>query len=120
MGVTLSSRGYSSRSGSGGDNADEQGQPVGREVLFSRGGVKPPRLDQGQVLTTPMVAKVLVEFDSYRSKVRRESGDYFERRPALLLKVVDIVHKETLAFRYFLGAAHIATCHTYSARRRAA
>ena len=56
----MSSRGYSSKSGSGGDNSDEQGQSVGREVLFSRGGVKLPRLDQDQVLTTAMVAKVLL------------------------------------------------------------
>ena len=54
-----------------------------------------------------MVAKVLVEFDSYRSKVRRESGDGFERRPGLLSEVVGIVHQEALAFCYFKGAARI-------------
>ena len=58
----MSSRGYSSRSGSGGDNADEQGQLVGREMLFSWAGVKPPRLDQDQVLTTAMVAKYWLNF----------------------------------------------------------
>ena len=49
----------------------------------------------------------MVEFDSYRSKVRRESGDGFERRPALLSDVVNIVRQEALAFRYFKGAARI-------------
>ena len=96
----MSSRGYSSRSGGGGDNADEKGQSVGRDVLFSRGGVKPPRLDQDQVLTTAMVTIFLVRFESYQSKVRRESGDGFERRPAPLSEVVDIVHQEAFAFLF--------------------
>ena len=54
-----------------------------------------------------MVTKFLVEYASYRSKVRRESGDGFERQPTLFLEVVDIVHQEVLAFRYFKGAARI-------------
>ena len=49
-----------------------------REVLFSRGGVKSSRLDQDQLLTTAMVAKVLVDYHRYRSKVRQDSGDDFE------------------------------------------
>ena len=76
-------------------------------MLFSQDGVKPARLDQDQVLTTAMVVMIFAEYGSCYSKVHRESGDGFERRPALLSEVVDIVHQETLAFRYFKGATRI-------------
>ena len=39
--------------------------------------------------------------------MRRESGDGFERRPALPSELVDIVHQNAIVFRYFKGAPRV-------------
>ena len=67
-----------------------------------------------------MVAKVLVEYGNHWSRVRRESGDGFERRPALLSEVVDIVHQEALTLCYFKGAACIDDAELGSSLERVA
>ena len=56
LGVTKSRR---SRSG-GNDIAGDESQRYGPEVLFSRGGVSPPRLEHGETLTAALVATFLV------------------------------------------------------------
>ena len=94
----------SRRSSSGGnDIAVDEGQRFGPEVLFSRGGVSPPRLKDGETLTAALVATFLVTYDSYKKTVRREAGDGFERRPVELAEVVDLVHQDALSMRYFDG-----------------
>ena len=47
-----------SRRSSGGGNgiAGDEGQRYGPEVLFSRGGVSPPRLEHEETLTAALVA----------------------------------------------------------------
>ena len=83
----------SRRPSGGGDGiAVDAGQRFGREVLFGRGGVSPPRLDHEETLTAALVAAFSVTYDSYKKTVRREGGDSFERRPAELSEVVDLVH----------------------------
>ena len=69
-------------SGGGNDIAGDESQRYGSEVLFSRGGVSPPRLEHAKTLTAALVATFLVNCDSYKKTVRREAGDVFLRRPA--------------------------------------
>ena len=97
LGVTMSRR---LRNGGDGIVVDE-GQSFGPEVRFSRGGVSPPRLEHGETLTAALIATFLVTYDSYKKTVRREAGDGFERRPAELSAVVDLVHQDALSMRYF-------------------
>ena len=94
-------------SGGGNDIAGDGGQRYGPEVLFSRGGVSPPRLEHGKTLTAALVATFLVNYDSYKNTVRREAGDDFERRPAELSEVVDLVHRDALSMRYFDGIGNL-------------
>ena len=65
-------------SGGGNDIAGDEGQSYGPEVLFSRGGVSPPRLEHEETLTAALVATCLVNYDSYKKTVRREAGGSFE------------------------------------------
>ena len=53
-------------SGGGNDIAGDEGQRYGPEVLFSRGGVSPPRLEHEETLTAALVATFLVNYDSYK------------------------------------------------------
>ena len=94
-------------SGGGNDIAGDEGQRYGPEVLFSRGGVSPPRLKHEETLTAALVATFLVNYDSYKKYVRREAGDGFERRPAELSEVVDLVHQDALSMRYFNGVGNL-------------
>ena len=72
-------------------------------MLFSRGGVSPPRSEHGETLTSALVATFSITYNSYRNAVRREAGDRFEPRPAELSEVVDLVHQDALSVRYFDG-----------------
>ena len=66
----------SRRSNGGGDGpAVDEGQNFGPEVLFSRSGVSPPRLEHGETRTAALVATFLVTYGSYKRAVRREAGD---------------------------------------------
>ena len=76
-------------------------------MLFSRGGVSPPILEHGETLTAALVATFLVNYDSYKKTVRREAGDGFERRPAELSEVVDLIHQDALSMRYFDGVGNL-------------
>ena len=103
LGVTMSRR-----PSSGGDGtAVDEGRSFGPEVLFSRGGVSPPRLEHGETLTAALVSTVLVTYDSYKKTVWREAGDGFQRRPAELSEVVDLVHQDALSMRYFDGTGNL-------------
>ena len=93
LGVKMSRR----LSGGGNDIAGDEGQRYGPKVLFSRGGVSPPSLEHEETLTTALVATFSVNYDSYKKTVRREAGDGFERRPAELSEVVDLVHQDALS-----------------------
>ena len=75
----------------------DEGQSFGPEVLSSRGGVSPPRLEHGQTLTAALVATFLVTYDSYTETVRCEGGDGFERRPAEFSEVLDLLHQDALS-----------------------
>ena len=69
----------SRRSSGGGDGiAMDEGQSFVPEVLFSRGGVFPPRLEHGETLIAVLVAIFLVTYDSYKKTV--EAGDGSEQR----------------------------------------
>ena len=104
LGVTMSRR----SSGGGNDIAGDEGQRYGPEVLFSRGGVSPPRLEHEEIMTAALVATFLVNCDSYKKTVRQEAGDGFERRPAELSELVDLVHQDALSMRYFDGVGNLA------------
>ena len=39
--------------------------------------------------------------------MRREAGDGFERRPAELSEVVELVHQDSLSMRYFDGSENL-------------
>ena len=95
-------------SGGGDGIAVDAGQRFGREVLFGRGGVSPPRLDHEETLTAALVATFSVTYDSYKNTVGREGGDGFERRPAELSDVADLVHQDALSMRYFDGIGNLA------------
>ena len=95
LGVTMSRR----SSGGGDGIAMDEDQSFDPELLSSRGGVSPPRLEYGETLTAALVAIFLVTYDSYKKTVRREPGDGFERRPAKLTEVVDLVHQDALSMR---------------------
>ena len=99
----------SRRSSGGGDGiAVDEGQSCGPEVLLSRNGVSPPRLEHGETPTPALVATFLVTYDSYKKTIRREAGDGFERRPAELSEVVvDLVHQGTLSMRYCDGTRNL-------------
>ena len=104
LGVTISKR----SNGGGDGTAVDEGQSFGSEVISSRGGVSPPRLDRGETQTLALVATFLVTYDSYKRPVRREAGDDgFERRPAELSEVVDLVHQDALSIRYFDGTGNL-------------
>ena len=60
-----------------------------------------------KLLTAALVATFLVNYDSYKKSVRREAGDGFERRPAELSEVVDLVHQDSLSMRYFNGVGNL-------------
>ena len=94
-------------SGGGNDIAGDEGQRHGPEVLFSRGGGSPPRLEYEETLTAALVATFLVNYDSYKKPVRREAGDGFMRRPAELSELVDLVHQDALSMRYFDGVKNL-------------
>ena len=47
-----------------------------------------------------MVATFCVTYDSCKKTVRREAGNGFERRPAELSEVVDLVHQDALSMRF--------------------
>ena len=98
-----------SRRSSSGDNdiAGDEGQRYGPEVLFSRGGVSPLRLEHEETLTAALVATFLINYDSYGKTVRREAGDGFLRRPAELSELVDLVHQDALSMRYFDGVGNL-------------
>ena len=53
LGVTMSRR----PSGGGDGIAVDEGQEFGRDVLFSRSGVSPPRLEHEETLTSALVTK---------------------------------------------------------------
>ena len=103
LGMTMSRR----SSGGGNDIAGDEGQRYGLEVLFSRGGVSHIRLEHEETLTAALVATFLVNYDSYKKTVRREAGDGFERRPAELSELVDLVHQDALSMRYFDGVGNL-------------
>ena len=88
-------------SGGGDGIAKDEGQSFGPEVLFSRGGVSPPRLEHGETLTAALVVTFVVTYDSCKNSVRREAGDGFERRPAGLSEVVELIHQDALSMRFF-------------------
>ena len=98
-----------SRRSSGGGNgiAGDEGQRYGPEVLFSRGGVSPPRLEHEETMTVALVATFLVNYDSYKKTVRREASDGFMRRPAEVSELVDLVHQDALSMRYFDGVGNL-------------
>ena len=98
----------SRKSSGGGDGiAVDEGQSFGPEVLFSRGGMSPPRLEHADTLTAALVETSLVTYDSYKKTIRRGAGDGFERRPAELSEVVDLVHQDALPTRYFDGTGNL-------------
>ena len=103
LGVAMSRR----SSGGGNGIAGDEGQKYGPEVLFSRGGVSPPRLEHEETLTAALVATFLVNYDSYKKTVRREAGDGFMRRPDELSELVDLVHQDALSMRYFDGVGNL-------------
>ena len=103
LGVTMSRR----SSGGGNDIAEDEGQRYGPEVLFSRGGVSPSMLEHEETLTAALVATFLVNYDIYKKIVRREAGDGFERCPAELSELVDLVHQDALSMRYFDGVGNL-------------
>ena len=39
--------------------------------------------------------------------MRREAGDGFERRPAELSEVVELIHQDSLSMRYFDGSENL-------------
>ena len=94
-----------SRRSSGGDDgiAVDEGQSFGPEGLFRKGGVSPPiiinMLEHGETLNTALVATFMVPYDSYKNTVRREAGNGFERRPAELSEIVDLVQQDALSMR---------------------
>jgi hypothetical protein len=94
-------------SGGGYDIAGNEGQRYGREALFSRGGVSPLRLEHEEVLTAAFVTTFLVNYDSYKKTARREAGDGFERRPAEVSEVVDLVQQDAPSMRYFDGVVNL-------------
>ena len=49
--------------------AVDEGQTFGPEVLYSRGGVSPLRLEHGETLTAALVATFLVTYHSYKKTV---------------------------------------------------
>ena len=69
--------------------------------------MSPPRLKHGETLAAALVATFLVTYDNYKSTVRREVGDGFERRPAELSEVMDLVHHNVLSMRYFDGIGNL-------------
>ncbi|CAN0442656.1 unnamed protein product, partial [Ascophyllum nodosum] len=97
-----------SRRSSGGGNgiAGDEGQRYGPEVLFSRGGVSPPRLEHEETLTAALVA-TFWSLRQLQKTVRREAGDGFMRRPAELSELVDLVHQDALSMRYFDGVGNL-------------
>ena len=98
----------SRRSSGGGNNiAGKKGQRYGPEVLFSRGGGSPPRLEHEETLTAALVATFLVNYDSGKKTVKREAGDGFEGRPAELSELVDLVHQDAFSMRYFGGVGNL-------------
>ena len=70
--------------------------------------MSPPRLEHEETLTAALVATFLVTYDSYKKHVRREARGGFERRPAELSEVVDLVHQDALSMRYFHGIGNLA------------
>ena len=94
-------------SGGGNDIAGDEGQRYGPQVLFSKGGVSPPRLEHEETLAAALVATFLVNYDSYKKTARREAGVGFERRPAELSEVVDLVHQDALSMRHFDGVGNL-------------
>ena len=98
----------SRRSSGGGDGiAVDEGQSFGPEVLFSRGGVSRPRLEHREILTAALVAIFSITYDSYKKTVRREAGDGFERSPAELSEVGNLIHQDALSMRYFDGTENL-------------
>ena len=73
------------------------------EVIFSRGGARPPRLD-GLGLVAHRIEEFLVAYDNYVKKVEQESGDGVERRPAVIMELVSLAQQDMLSVRYFKGA----------------
>ena len=108
LGVTMSMR----SSGRGNGIAVDEYQRFGLEVLFSRGGVPPPRLKHGETLTAALVATFLVTYDSYKNTVRREASNGFERSPAELSEVVDLIHQDALSMRYADGIGNLTDVQT--------
>ena len=49
----------------------------------------------------------MVNYSSYKKTARREAGDDFERRPAELSELVDLVHQDALSMRYFDGVGNL-------------
>ena len=70
--------------------------------------MSPPTLEHEETLTAALVATFLVTYDSYKKNVRREARDGFERRPAELSEVVDLVHQDALSMWYFHGIGNLA------------
>ena len=64
-------------------------QHVRREVVFSRSGVKPPRLE-GSNLSTACIEEFLRDYDNCVVSLDRESGEGIGRRPAKLTELVDV------------------------------
>ena len=88
------------RSSRGGDTVGGA-QRYGPEVLFSRGGARPPCLDDDAEWTPAVVASFLAKYDSYVAATRREAGDGFERRPAELSELVGLAHQDNLAVAFY-------------------
>ena len=103
LGVSMSRR----SSGGGDGIAVYEDQSFGPEGLFSRRGVSPSRLEHGETLTAALIATFLATYDSCKKTARREAGDGFERRPAELSEVVDLVFQDTLSMQYFNGTGNL-------------
>ena len=82
--------------------------------------MSPPRLEHEETLTAALVATFLVTYDSYKKTWRREAGDGFERRPAELSEVVDLVHQDALSMRYFDGIGKLADAQMRTGREKVA
>ena len=108
LGVTTSRR----SSGSGNNIAGDEGQRYGPEVLFSRGGVSPPRLEHGETLDCCLSCDLFGQSRQLQKTVKREAGDGFERHPAELSEVVDLIHQDALSMRYFDGVGNLTDAHT--------
>lgn len=69
--------------------------------------MSPPKLEHGEILTAALVMAFFAMCDSYNTTVRREAGDGFQRPPAELSEIVDLVHQHASSMLYFDGAGNL-------------